>query len=105
MSDTEPLFVVKLVGILTQEEIEQYAHKFQEQLPGRVIVTDNRVEDVYRVTGAQPRNAMVTVHNKQVPAKVWPVAMSENELLVEWEDGTLDAAKLWNIRMGVMADG
>lgn len=36
-------------------------------------------------------------------AKVWPVAMSENEMLVEWKDGTLGKAKLWDIRMGVMA--
>ena len=38
-----------------------------------------------------------------MPAKVWPVAMSSDELLVEWGDGTLGAAKLWDIRLGVMA--
>lgn len=122
MSDTEPTFVVKLMGILSPEDIEQYAHGFQKVLPGRVIVTDNRVEDVREVTGAQPRNAMVTVchahqefesmdvdgntprHHvineyEEVPAKVWPVATGEKELLVEWEDGTLGTAKLWEIRM------
>lgn len=120
----EPVFVVKLTGILSPEDIERYARKFEEQLPGRVIVTDNRVEDVRKVTDMQPRDAIVTVHHKrqrfdymssdgntpvfrdyeeveQVPAKVWPVAMNENELLVEYEDGTLGAAKLWDIRMGV----
>ena len=102
MSDTEPTFVVKLMGILSPEDIELYARKFEEQLPGRVIVTDNRVEDIREMTGMQPRNAVVTVHHEQVPAKVWPVAMSSDELLVEWEDGTLGAAKLWDIRMGVM---
>lgn len=124
MSDTEPVFVVKLTGILSPEDIERYARKFEEQLPGRVIVTDNRVEDVRKVTDMQPRDAIVTVHHKrqrfdymssdgntpvfrdyeeveQVPAKVWPTAMSENEMLVEWEDGTLGKAKLWDIRMGV----
>lgn len=124
MSDTEPVFVVKLTGILTQEEIEQYARGFQKVLPGSVIVTDNRVEDIREVAGMQPRDAMVTVHHErrefesmgcdgntpnwryiheteQVPAKVWPVAMSGDELLVEWEDGTLDAARLRDIRMVV----
>ena len=70
----------------------------------------------------KPRDAVVKIHHKrkypyamscdgntpifrdyeevkQVPAKVWPVAMSENEMLVEWEDGTLGKAKLWDIRM------
>lgn len=127
MADTqdEPVFVVKLTGILSPEDIERYARKFEEQLPGRVIVTDNRVEDIREVTGMQPRDAIVTVHHKrqrfdytssdgntpvfrdyeeveQVPAKVWPVAMSSDELLVEWEDGTLGAVRLVDIRMGVM---
>lgn len=124
MADTqdEPVFVVKLTGILSPEDIERYARKFEEQLPGRVIVIDGRVEDVRKVTDMQPRDAIVTVHHKrqrfdymssdgntpvfrdyeeveQVPAKVWPVSMSENEMLVEWEDGTLGKAKLWDIRM------
>ena len=124
MADTqdEPVFVVKLTGILSPEDIERYARKFEEQLPGRVIVTDGRVEDVRKVTDMQPRDAIVTVHHKrqrfdymssdgntpvfrdyeeveQVPAKVWPVSMSENEMLVEWEDGTLGKAKLWDNRM------
>lgn len=102
MSDTEPTFVVKLMGILSPEDIELYARGFKEQLPGRVIVTDNRVEEIREMTGMQPRNAVVTVNHEQVPAKVWPVAMSSDELLVEWEDGTLGAAKLGDIRIGVM---
>lgn len=120
----EPTFIVKLTGILSPEDIERYERGFQEQLPGRVVVVDGRVEDVREVTGMQPRDAIVTVRHKrqkfdymssdgntpvfrdyeeveQVPAKVWPTAMSENEMLVEWEDGTLGKAKLWDIRMGV----
>ena len=50
MSNIEPVFVVKLTGILSPEDIERYARKFEEQLPGRVIVTDNRVEDIYKMT-------------------------------------------------------
>lgn len=122
----DPTFVVKLTGILSPEDIERYEREFKKQLPGRVIVTDGRVEDVREVAGMQPRNAIVTVHHERrefesmgcdgntpnwryyeevehVPAKVWPVAMSSDELLVEWQDGTLGAAKLWDIRMGVMA--
>lgn len=115
-SNTDPTFVVKLTGILSPEDIERYEREFKKQLPGRVIVTDNRVEDIREVTSIQPRDAMVTIrcerhvsdHSggyyevidaKQVPAKVWPVAMGEKELLVEWEDGTLGTAKLWDIRM------
>lgn len=114
-----------------QDDISDFEERYDEEweeLPGRVIVTDNRVDGVCEVTGMQPRNAVVTVHHKrrefesmgcdgntpnwryvheteQVPAKVWPVAMSGDELLVEWEDGTLGTAKLRDIRMGVMADG
>lgn len=121
-ASTEPTFVVKLTGILSPEDIERYARKFEEQLPGRVIVTDNRVEDVRKVTDMQPRDAIVTVHHKrkefesmgvdgntpnwryfeeveQVHAKVWPVSMSADELLVEWEDGTLGVARVSDIRM------
>lgn len=119
----DPIFVVKLTGILSPEDIERYERGFREQLPGRVVVVDGRVEEIREVTGMQPRNAIVTVHHKrrefesigcdgntpnwryyeeveQVSAKVWPVAMSSDELLVEWEDGTLGAAKLRDIRMG-----
>lgn len=46
----EPVSVVKLKGILNQDAIERYARKFSEQLPGRVVVVDNRVEDIYKMT-------------------------------------------------------
>lgn len=127
MSGRDPTFVVKLTGILSPEDIERYERVFQEQLPGRVVVVDGRVADVREVTGMRPRDAIVTVHHKRrefesmgcdgntpnyryfeevehVPAKVWPVAMSSDELLVEWQDGTLDAAKLRDIRLGVMTE-
>lgn len=38
---------------------------------------------------------------KEVSAKVWPVAMSANELLVEYEDGRMGKAKLCDICMEV----
>ena len=50
MSNIEPVFVVKLTGILSPEDIERYARGFQEQLPGRVVVVDGRVEDIYKMT-------------------------------------------------------
>lgn len=121
-TQNDPIFAVKLTGILRPEDIERYERGFSEQLPGRVIVVDGMVEDIREVTGMRPQNAIVTVYHKrripeslscdgdtlsyryydeieEVPAKVWPVAMSSDELLVEYEDGTLDAAKLWNIRI------
>jgi hypothetical protein len=122
-SSADPIFAVKLTGILSPEDIERYERGFSEQLPGRVIVTDNRVEDIREVTGMRPRDAIVTVHHKrkefesmgvdgntpnwryfeeveQVNARVWPVSMSADELLVEWEDGTLGAVRLRDIRLG-----
>lgn len=122
----DPIFAVKLSGILRPEDIERYERGFSEQLPGRVIVVDSRVKDIREVTGMRPQNAIVTVRHKRqvpysmgadgntpnyrevietehVPAKVWPVAMSDGEMLVEWEDGTLGKAKLWDIRIGVRA--
>lgn len=125
MADTqdEPVFVVKLTGILSQEDIERYERGFQEQLSGRVVVVDGRVEDVHKVTDMQPRNAIVTVHHKRkqfksigcdgntpiyetveeielVNARVWPVSMGPDEMLVEYEDGTLGAVRLRDIRLG-----
>lgn len=50
MSNTDPVFVVKLTGILSQEDIERYERGFRKQLPGRVVVVDGRVEDIYRMT-------------------------------------------------------
>lgn len=47
---SDPIFIVKLTGILAQEDIERYERGFREQLPGRVVVVDNRVEDIYRMT-------------------------------------------------------
>lgn len=119
----EPVFVVKLTGILNPEEIEQYARKLESVLPGHVLVTDGRVEDVCKLNDwMQPRNATVTVRHErrefdgmdtdgrmpkwrsvyeyeQVHAKVWPVSMGANELLVEYEDGSLHAVKLYDIKM------
>ena len=46
----EPVSVVKLKGILNNDAIERYARKFSEQLPGRVVMVDNRVEDIYKMT-------------------------------------------------------
>lgn len=77
-ANTEPIFVVKLTGTLSPEDIERYERELKKQLRGRVILTD-----------------------KQVPAKVLPVAMSSDELLVERQDGTLGTARLWDIRMEV----
>lgn len=64
----------------------------------------------------QPRPALVTIYQKEyvhpehpeyptfyqvehVPAKVWPVSMGPDEMLVEYDDGRLDRASLWDIRM------
>ena len=69
-----------------------------------------------------PRPAMVTVHHKrrefermdadgntpvfrdsyeveQVPAKVWPVTVDGGRILVEWEDGTLGAVGISDVRL------
>jgi hypothetical protein len=100
----------------------------------RLLRENARLRDLARAAregGANmgARDAMVTVHHKRrefdrvdpvdgntayfrtvdecekVPARVWPVAMGADELLVEWEDGALGAVKLGDIRLGVMKDG
>ena len=76
----------------------------------------------------QPRPAVVTIYHERhefesmsvdgntpnfrtvreaedVPAMVWPVSMGPDEMLVEYEHGRLDRAKLWDIRMVVTDDG
>lgn len=49
-AQNEPVFIVKLTGILDKDAIEKYARKFSEVLPGRVVVVDNKVEDIYKMT-------------------------------------------------------
>lgn len=124
----EPVFIVKLTGINSKDTVEEYTRRFSEVLPGRVVVVDGRVENIYDVTDEiQPRicqadetdamelrDAMVTVRSSHeefapthrhvvevadVHAHVWPVAMGESTLLVEWDDGTLGTANLHDIRM------
>lgn len=110
----EPIFIVKLTGIHSKDAIEEHTRRFSEALRGRVVVVDSRVENIYRVTDTQPREAVVTVrssHEEFAPtyrhvvevagmhARVWPVAMGENTLLVEWDNGTLGTANLHDIRM------
>ena len=36
---------------------------------------------------------------KMVSAKVWPVCMGDGKLLIELEDGRLDTAELWRIKV------
>lgn len=71
----------------------------------------------------KPRDAVVKIHHKRkypyamscdgntpiyetveeielVNARVWPVSMGPDEMLVEYEDGMLGAVKLEDIRLG-----
>lgn len=65
--------------------------------PRPVIVTIR-----HKVYGQPDHYGYPTFHEEteQVPAKVWPVAMSPDEMLVEYDDGSLGAVKLRDIRMG-----
>ena len=60
----EPVTVVKLTGILHQADIEQYARKFKSELPGRVVVVDNRVEDIYKVTRLDVEKLVAAIENE-----------------------------------------
>lgn len=52
----EPVFIVKLTGINSKDAIEEHTRRFSEVLPGRVVVVDGRVENIYNVTDEiQPR--------------------------------------------------
>lgn len=69
--------------------------------PVYAIVTihhERREFESVGVDGNTP-NFRYVHETEQVPAMVWPVAMSDDEMLVEYEDGTLETAKLWDIRM------
>ena len=57
----EPVTVVKLTGILNKEAMERYERKFSEQLPGRVVVVDNRVEDIYKMTRSDVRRLVMAL--------------------------------------------
>ena len=46
----ETLFVVRLSGTFRPEDLEWYKQNFREQFPGRVLIVDSRVEDIYKVT-------------------------------------------------------
>lgn len=59
----EPVTIVKLTGILHQEAMERYARKFSEQLPGRVVVVDNRVEDIYKMTRLDVEKLAMTLED------------------------------------------
>ena len=69
--------------------------------PRQAIVTIHRERREFEsmsVDGNTP-NFRIVHETEDVPAKVWPVSMGPDEMLVEYEDGRLDRAKLWNIRM------
>lgn len=49
-SKDDPIFVVRLAGTFRPEDIEWYRQEFSEQFPGRVLIVDSRVDDIYKVT-------------------------------------------------------
>lgn len=52
MAETQddPIFVVRLAGTFHPKDLEWYRQNCCEQFPGRVLVVDKRVEDIYKVT-------------------------------------------------------
>lgn len=45
-----PVFVVKLNGMYKDVDLERHAERFKSELPGRVVVVDGRVDDIYKMT-------------------------------------------------------
>lgn len=46
---SEPVYIVKLCGICRQDYMERTKERFEQELQGRVIVVDKRVEDIVQV--------------------------------------------------------
>lgn len=72
--------------------------------PRDAIITIHRTRMVFAgmsIDGNTP-NYDEVLEVEKVHAKVWPVAMSANEMLVEYDDGRLGAVKLRDIKIGVM---
>lgn len=69
--------------------------------PRDAIITIHRTRMVFAgmsVDGNTP-NYDEVLEVEKVHAKVWPVAMSANEMLVEYDDGRLGAVKLRDIQL------
>lgn len=69
--------------------------------PRDAIITIHHVRRVFTgmsVDGNTPNYDEVH-ETEEFHAKVWPVAMSDNEMLVEYDDGRLGAVKLRDIRL------
>lgn len=74
--------------------------------PVEAIVTIRRERREFEGWGADGNtpNVRVLTDYEKVPAKVWPVAMGEGCLLVEFDDGRLRGVNLWDIEI-VREDG
>lgn len=46
----EPVFVVKLRGMIHEDNLARYVERLKSELPGRVVVVDGTVEDIYKLT-------------------------------------------------------
>ena len=70
--------------------------------PREAIVTVTR--EVRKPVGVSPIDGNTVEYEtvkeyETVAAKVWPVCMGDDKLLVEYEDGRLGEAEPWRIRM------
>lgn len=60
----EPVTVVKLAGMYYPKEIDHYADKLKSELPGRVVVVDKRVEDIYKMTRLDVEKLVAAIENE-----------------------------------------
>lgn len=59
------IYIVKLNAIWRDSDIEQLRKRFQELLPGKVIVVDDRVDNVFRLE-SQDGQALVRMLAEEV---------------------------------------
>lgn len=71
--------------------------------PRDALVTIHRTEEVPYETSCDGNTVLYrTVYEaERVSAKVWPVSMGEHKMLVEYDDGRLGVAYLWDIELVV----
>lgn len=61
----EGIYIVKVGGVMRDSDKERLRTQFQEQLPGKVIVIDSTVEDIFKLE-AQDGQALVRMLAEEV---------------------------------------
>lgn len=73
----EPVFVVKLNGMYKDVDLERHAERYKSELPGRVVVVDGRVDDIYKLTEQDVTRLVRVLEGTAMADRKFEVARSE----------------------------